>query len=432
MIEILIGNSYSKIKGLTPQEEKSLRKELSYTVGGSSSYFSGFQPKRRSLLNKRGEFPSGLLRRVTSLFPQTKTIRLNPTEPYVGSSQDTFKIPGAYEWQVAASDKALETHRGTISAVTGSGKSLVIALLAGRLDLHTLVVVPSLEIKKQLSRSLRKTLGPKHKVTVENIDSSELWKEKSYDCLIIDEAHHSAAKTYQKLNKEMWDGIYYRFFLTATPFRNDKEETLLFEAIAGEVIYTLSYKQAIKDNLIVPIKAFYIDLPKQKVKGTTWAEVYKELIVNNKYRNDMIRDLLFNLNSNDKSTLCLIKEIQHGIHIDWPEFVHGEDDETRVKIQDFNNRDINCLVGTEGILGEGVDTKPCEFVIIAGLGKAKSAFMQKVGRGLRKYSGKESCKVIIFRDTNHKYTLRHYKEQAKILLDEYGVNVIKLDWRSND
>lgn len=29
--------------------------------------------------------------------------------------------------------------------------------------------------------------------------------------------------------------------------------------------------------------------------------------------------------------------------------------------------------------------------------------------------------------TSHKFLIRHYRAQAKILLDEYGVTVVKLD-----
>jgi len=61
VITVTIGNSYSKITGLSPHQDKELRNLLSYTVGGSSAYFSGYGPRKRSLLSKRGEFPTGLL-----------------------------------------------------------------------------------------------------------------------------------------------------------------------------------------------------------------------------------------------------------------------------------------------------------------------------------------------------------------------------------
>jgi hypothetical protein len=64
MITITIDNSYSKIIGLDAKQEKALKTELSYVVGGSSAYFSGYGIKKRSLLGKKGDFATGLYFRV--------------------------------------------------------------------------------------------------------------------------------------------------------------------------------------------------------------------------------------------------------------------------------------------------------------------------------------------------------------------------------
>ena len=420
MIKIEIGNSYSKITGLSASQEKELRNALSYTVGGSSAYFSGYGVRKKSLLSKRGEYPTGLMHRI-ALKPDV--IVDNRVKPYI-RLRDWSVDTSPYEWQVQSVYTAHEANRGIITAPTGTGKSLAMKILIQSLKLNTLVIVPTLEIKRQLQQVLPKG------VIVENIDSRKLKNINTYkgiDCLIIDEAHHSASKTYRTLNKTMWNNIFYRFFYTATPFRNDTEETLLFEAIAGEVIYKLDYKTAIKKGYIVPVEAYYIEIPKQKNDYYTWPEVYKNLVVNNSLRNNMIFSLLSSLYAAGKSALCLVKEIQHGNNINYPAFVHGEDDETRFLIDKFSSGVIKGLVGTEGILSEGVDTRACEYVILAGLGKAKSRIMQAVGRGLRKYPGKESCKVILIKDRSHKYTLRHYAAQVKIIREEYGVEPVKLE-----
>lgn len=328
-----------------------------------------------------------------------------------------------YPDQINAVNAAIKHHRGIISMPTGSGKSKVIQMIVQALKLRTLIIVPTLEIKNQIKELF---MGDHH-VTVRNIDSNDLIRHTDYDVLIIDEAHHSAAKTYRTLNKHAWTKIYYRFMLTATPFRNDSEEILLFESICGQVIYTLSYKDAVASNYIVPVEAYYLEIPKKDTNAFSYREVYNELVINNEYRNLIISILMAKLR--DYSTLCLVREISHGKILEqitgFP-FIHGEDDDTRDYIKQFNSGEIKTLIGTTGILGEGIDTKPAEYIIIAGGGKAKSQFMQQIGRAVRTFPGKESAKVILIKDLSHKYLINHFNEQKKILLLEYNVKPVRL------
>ena len=100
----------------------------------------------------------------------------------------------------------------------------------------------------------------------------------------------------------------------------------------------------------------------------------------------------------------------------------------RKLIDDFNRQKTHpILIGTTGVLGEGIDTRPAEWIIIAGLGKSKNQFMQNIGRGIRVYPGKKSCKVILFKDGSHKWTLKHFKEQCMILKEVYGIVPMRLE-----
>jgi superfamily II DNA or RNA helicase len=178
------------------------------------------------------------------------------------------------------------------------------------------------------------------------------------------------------------------------------------------------------------MEAYYYEVPKKKTQGVKWAGVYAELVVNNDTRNDLIAALLTQLRLHNVSTLCLVKEIAHGEQLSKLANVHfanGQNEDSQDLITFFNQGKIRQLIGTTGIVGEGVDTKPAEFIIIAGLGKSKNQFMQQVGRGFRKFEGKESCKIIIFLDRSHKWTREHFKAQLKILEEEYGVIAQKLE-----
>ncbi len=334
--------------------------------------------------------------------------------------------------QIEAAEAARHECRGVISAVTGSGKSLIIALIIQKLQVPTLVVVPSLLLKKQLSDSLaecfgKASVGPNKPIWVRNIDEIST-KDilEGYDCVILDEFHRSGAATYRKINQKCWNKVYYRIGLTGTPFRSQDNEKILLESVLSKIIYRLSYHKSVELGYIVPIEAYAINVPKQVTKQTTWAGVYKELCVHNTVRNDIIAEMLINLNKEGKSTLCLVKEIQHGDILAKKTdlfFANGESEDTPYLLRLFNEGKIKCLIGTTGVMGEGLDTRPCEYVVIAGLGKSKNQLMQQVGRALRLFKGKESGKVVIFLDKSHKFPIRHFKAQVKILQEEYGITI---------
>jgi superfamily II DNA or RNA helicase len=442
VITVKVGNSQSQVIGADAKTFAKLRNALSYTPTANKSYFSGkAYNQKRYLLDKRGVFPTGLLylvkRTLRDLNLSSRVLESrvrpspHPTPLFV------VKLPCTpYPEQKAAAEACAHFGRGIVVAPTGVGKSLIVALIIARLQVRTLIVVPSLTLRHQLTESLRSIFG-KSKVgrlgspiAVENVDALDYNKGlKGYDCVVVDEFHHSGAATYQKLNKKAWGGVYYKFGLTATPFRSNENERLLLESVLSKVIFRVTYTTAVEKGYIVPVEAYYVDLPKQECKGDTWPAVYSELVVNNQHRNRILADMLRNLAGANISTLCLVKEIKHGKTLQVASglpFANGEDGEARSRIETFN-KGARGLIGTSGVLGEGVDTKPCEYVLLAGGGKSKNQFMQQVGRAVRRYPGKESAKVILFRDPSNKWLLTHFKEQVKFLKEEYGIVPTKLE-----
>ena len=163
---------------------------------------------------------------------------------------------------------------------TGSGKSVLIATIPFNLSkTKVLLVTPNLNISKQLELDLDFTRSnnvyKKYEVLKEghapfyvlNLDKSiskndiqehhilianyhQLYDlnrwfnygEDVVDLIIIDEAHHQEADTYQNILNHFPNAKI--IGLTATPFRSDGK------TIEGKVIYTYSFAQAIKDNVI--------------------------------------------------------------------------------------------------------------------------------------------------------------------------------------
>lgn len=445
-VSMVINNSLSKISGLDSIQFKNLKKILSYTI--DSTYIKNFKWKQvKYLIDRHGNFPTGLLPRVEkwlfskSIKSTTYDMRLLPKS--ILSSLKIRGAPVAYPDQIEAINASQRKKRGIIVAPTGSGKSLMIAMLVEALNVRTLIVVPTLELKRQLTASFEQWFGTgvagewtgQLPVVIENVDALDVSKPvKGYDCVIIDEFHRSASNTYQKLNRNTWKDIYYRFGFTATPFRNKNDENLLLEAVISEVAYKIEYKTAVEKGYIVPMEAFVVECSKKNTTGHNYSSVYADLVVNNEERNTTIAQMVCNLIKLNTSVLVLVKEIKHGHNIQiecsklgfFVEFAHGENKNSAALIDRFNVETEKALIGTTGVLGEGVDTRPAEYIIIAGLGKSKPAFMQQCGRGFRKFNEKKSCKVIIFKYTGHRWTKAHYAAQVKHLREEYGVEPIIL------
>lgn len=99
---------------------------------------------------------------------------------------------------------ALLTHqRGVVSMPTGSGKSLVIAMLAEQLkDKKLLIIAPSLVIVSQL-KSLLKKIGIINidiftHLTASKIEPDVIGGVPKYDCIIFDEVHKMSCNSYLK------------------------------------------------------------------------------------------------------------------------------------------------------------------------------------------------------------------------------------------
>lgn len=440
MPTLLINNSESQIEGLTDAQFKTLKTILSYKTE-TSSYFatSGYAAQVRYLIDKTGRFPSGLLYLVEAFLAQIEYKRVDKrVQP--DSRKGLFKLnldlPAGkvipYPEQLAIARLCATKHRGTISACTGFGKSYTMALLVEKLQVKTLIVVPNLTLKTQLQETFMTLFGSLDNITIENIDSTKLKSFKDFDCLIIDEAHRSAAKTYRTLNKKVWNNAYYKFCFTATPYRSNNEELLLMQSVTGEIIYVVDHKTAVENKYIVPIEAYYIEMPppEHPTEYGNYAAAYKNEIVNNQVRNDQLHEFLLRLHTNNLSTLCLVKEIDHGNNLTSPElpfFANGQDDRCEGMIRLFTEGKLKTLIATYGVAGEGCDTKPGEYVVIGTPVKSKNLFIQMCGRTFRNYPGKTSCKVILIKDTGHKWFKQAFKAQCKILKDEFGIIPTKLE-----
>lgn len=468
-----IKNGESQIKGLTRDQHRKLWHELSYEVDtGRADYKTKIVdgnrervriPKmaRTSLLNKHGRFPSGLVNHVADFLTHTKVVFEIDDQriaPPLQSHADDFQIAQEtfvpLAWQGEAALAAVSAERGIVAAPTGTGKSIAACMIMYGFGVKTLIVVPSLTLKEQLTSTINwmfgsRTAGPlvkrkaSYTVTVENIDALRTTDDLSgVDLLLLDEYHHSAAETYREHSVGLWKDIYYRIGLTATPFRSRNEEAMRMAAIVSDVVYQLPYSKAISDGLISPMEVYFVDADRPSSRTEAYSDyhkAYRGLVVDNEAAISQIANISRTLYQGSKSALVLCRQIEHGNAIKeklWDEyaidvpFAEGESDLKSHDIENFCKQVEPLLIGTVGVLGEGVDTKPAEYVVIAGAGKAKVQLMQNLGRGFRTFPGKKMCRIIIIRYTGNRWLEKHFEDTVEHIKTEYGLDVKPLpqDW----
>ena len=97
--------------------------------------------------------------------------------------------------------------------------------------------------------------------TVQTLNRDEhllQYEKDTFDCIVLDEAHHVPADTYQKIMKhftpKLWLGM------TATPDKRDDnvEGRNVYELFNYQIAYEIRLQQAMEENLLCPFHYFGI------------------------------------------------------------------------------------------------------------------------------------------------------------------------------
>ena len=341
---------------------------------------------------------------------------------------------------------------------TGVGKTITAATDAKAVGGRTLFLVNALKLASQAKDTFAKvwpeaTLGEytgSQKdvsqtvifATVQSI-SKDLAKfsPTDFDYLIVDECHHAAANTYQKI----FTYFHPKFILglTATPERSDGEDMLeLFQNVA----HKMDLKTAVERGILVPIRCVRvktnIDLTDVRINGIKYNSQDLESKLFIPERNQLTVDTYLKY-VNGKKTVIFCASVDHAAEIAKllrdngvkAEAVSGRDRvEIRNKIlKDYETESTNVLCACD-LLNEGWDSPHTKVLFMARPTMSKTIYMQQLGRGIRRCPGKDDLLVIDFVDNanmfNMLYSLHRvldiskYQPMAYVLAPE---NKRKLD-----
>lgn len=357
-----------------------------------------------------------------------------------------------------------EGNRGSVVLPTGSGKSLVALYAMTSLKTSTLVVAPTIDLMNQWYDRMIDAFEVEvgilgggyheiHPVTVTTYDSAYRHIDRygnRFGLLIFDEIHHLPAPTYSQIPELSLAP--YRLGLTATYRRSDAQHLKLNHLI-GPVVYEKRIKQLRGEHLSdYEIHRVHISLtPKEKEEYSSFSESYsryvrekgirfyagkwetfiKESTYAPQARQAMLarkemRQILFGAEQKLAALESLLKQhptdriIVFTVANDLvytisqryliPAITHKTDTVERKSILNRFRRGDYRIIVTSKVLNEGVDIPEANVAIILGGSASPTEHLQRLGRILRKKSGKRAFLYEIItagtQETNISYRRR--------------------------
>lgn len=315
------------------------------------------------------------------------------------------------EYQQEAVALCLGSWRGIVNFATGMGKTLTAIHLVKQLQRKTLIVVPSDSIAKQFHKELEFAFG-EHRVgfygggkkKIKDITIGiaasvtkdlDIFKNEELGCIIFDEVHHIAASTFFDIANALGD-VGRIYGLTATDYRSDGKD-IMIHAGCGKILVRRDIKWGIEHGFLAKPKFIVKNIP---TLGTDFKndklKSYKEHVLNDVVMKAQILSDIQNYIAQGKSVLCLVDEVSHGEELSKQlgiPFAQGKDKKSNEYVEQLNAGTISGLIGTDGRIGEGTDTKRVDVLILANFTASKGPVIQALGRGLRIYGNKSECIV---------------------------------------
>lgn len=328
-------------------------------------------------------------------------------------------------YQQEAVDLMLLNWRGLINLATGLGKTLIATHMVQQYKKRTLIVCPSDSVAKQFYKEFVSAFGKKKvgfygggkkqicEITVGIAASVSKYvtefQAADLGMVIFDETHHTPATTFFDIAEGLCS-VGKIFGLTATDYRSDGKD-LLITAGCGPVLIRKDIKWGVENGFLA--EPYFIvreiatggkDFKDDKLKS------YKEHVLNNNAMKSRIESDARALMSSGKAVLILVDEVAHGQELSKAlgiPFATGPDKKSQDYVDQLNAGKIPGLVGTDGKVGEGTDTKNVDALILANFVASKGPVIQAVGRGLRKQGTKTKCLILDYIPAGSTMLTRH-------------------------
>lgn len=229
--------------------------------------------------------------------------------------------------------------------------------------------------------------------------------KNDFGLIIVDECHHVPANTFSTVVKQFT--AKYVLGLTATTFRKDKLEKLMYLYVSDQVITAKSNTQEKNEQSISSVKTELITR-KTEFQGNGKLEDFQaacRMVISDVKRNSQIAGDIAEALATGTKCLVLSERLEHceillemvrqkvkGIHAAIATGVMTKKQRERITIR-MNQERFQLLIATGKLIGEGFDWPAVSHLFLAFPFSWKGKLIQYVGRVQRTYEGKTNAIV---------------------------------------
>ncbi|MDN2453641.1 DEAD/DEAH box helicase [Lactobacillus sp. UCMA15818] len=319
--------------------------------------------------------------------------------------------------------RATNERRGLVISATGTGKTFLAALDVKQVNPNKMLfVVHREQILQKALDSFKRVLGGKDSdygilsgnrnerqakylfATLQTLSKTDVLKRfapNQFDYLLIDEAHRSGSETYRRILDYFTPA--FCLGMTATPERTD--DFSIYQLFDYNIAYEIRLQDALEEQMLTPFH--YVGLQDYEYDGKLIDDksplrllvakervsyVLKQLEYYG-YSGKRVHGLIFcsNVLESKEIAQLLAKNGHPAISLD------GSDSIARRNqvVTQLEHGQIEYIV-TVDIFNEGIDIPCLNQVVMLRNTQSSIVFIQQLGRGLRKYIGKEFLTIIDF------------------------------------
>jgi superfamily II DNA or RNA helicase len=366
------------------------------------------------------------------------------------------------EHQIDVINSYLGNLAGVNIAPTGSGKTLITAILSQKVEPYgrSIVIVPTKDLVTQTEddyknlgldvgvffgdrKEYRKThtictwqslesLAKRSKEVDLEIDINDFFE--GVVCVIVDEVHKAKADVLRRLLSSYLNNAAIRWGLTGTMPQDESEQVAVMACI-GPMLGKINTKELQDKGLLAQLHVNVWQLKDQADNIVMYNDYQSELkwLTTNQARLKFLASKVIEM-SESGNTLILVDRIETGekLQLLIPDsvFVSGKmkSKDRKEEYKEVQEVDGKVIIATYGVASTGINIVRIFNLVLFEAGKSFVRVIQSIGRGIRVAPDKDFVNVYDV-CSNCKFSKRHLTQRKKFYAEaEYPFSISKISY----